>query len=154
MTTETACEKHVGSPDVHVDHLKRRIVLYFHGCRCPGDGGKAAALLRGDPVMPWDKQYTANQRTYVAWSEDGVNFVPVPTPARRGSPWRVDADFQGVAAAAAAAAATRRPHDSSQSIRLLETEPLGTEPLGAPYFRVFWWRGVCFAIGMPVSEGI
>tara|TARA_R100000027_G_scaffold18279_2_gene13134 strand:+ start:11688 stop:12812 length:1125 start_codon:yes stop_codon:yes gene_type:complete len=56
---------HISSPDVHVDHRKNRIVLYFHGpVYFNGTGGGGLA-----------------QKTFVAFSSDGLNFnrqiVPV-----------------------------------------------------------------------------
>ena len=88
---DTKCTKHVGSPDVHIDHLNRRLVMYFHGCRCPGDGDKPEAVRRGDQIVPWD-EFVANQRTYVAWSSDGVRFESVPSrrQSQSLSPWRTN----------------------------------------------------------------
>lgn len=45
---------HVASPDVHVDHEGRRILMYFHGLLPDGD-----------------------QRTRLAVSRDGLSFVPL-----------------------------------------------------------------------------
>lgn len=47
---------HIASPDVHVDHEKRRFVMYFHGPTGEGD----------------------SQATFAATSGDGLNFVPRP----------------------------------------------------------------------------
>ena len=122
--SDTACEKHVGSPDVHVDGRRHRLLLYFHGCRCPGDGDKAAKAGRPDAEVPWDADHLANQRTYVAVSNDGVNFEPVT----QASPQRGDASPPGLP---------------------VLPPRLGEDPLGAPYLRIFWWRSECYAIGMP-----
>lgn len=141
LEVDAACEKHVGSPDVHVDHLEKRIILYFHGSRCPGDGDKAAAAGRADPVVQWDAEFTANQRTYVAWSADGVHFTPVPSDVAGGtrrSPWEIVPDRRSTA-----------DTDSDSFSGGGSVPALGTTPLAAPYLRVFWWRGVCFGIGMP-----
>lgn len=47
---------HIASPDVHVDQVNRRIVMFYHGC------------LRPDPNKGYE------QVSCVAFSEDGVNF--------------------------------------------------------------------------------
>ena len=47
-----ASHPHIASPDVHVDHEKRRIVMYFHG------------------LVGW-----RTQRTRVALSDDGLRFT-------------------------------------------------------------------------------
>lgn len=46
---------HIASPDVHVDHARRRIVMYFHGLEAAGE-----------------------QVSRVAISEDGIHFVAQP----------------------------------------------------------------------------
>ncbi len=48
---------HIASPDVHVDHPNRRIVMYYHGCP------------NFDEAAPWP------QVTCAATSPDGVNFT-------------------------------------------------------------------------------
>jgi hypothetical protein len=52
---EDASTPHIASPDVHVDHPNRRIVMYFHG------------------LSAWREQ-----RTRVATSPDGLCFTPWP----------------------------------------------------------------------------
>jgi hypothetical protein len=52
---EDATTPHIASPDVHVDHANRRIVMYFHGL----------------------SDYRT-QRTRVALSADGLAFRPLP----------------------------------------------------------------------------
>lgn len=52
---EDATHPHIASPDVHVDHENRRIVMYFHG-------------LAG----------FRTQRSRVALSEDGIRFKALP----------------------------------------------------------------------------
>ncbi|MEX0745551.1 MAG: hypothetical protein WD118_08100 [Phycisphaeraceae bacterium] len=54
---QTPFDGHIASPDVHVDHANRRIVMYYHGCP-----REAAA------DVPW-RQYTC-----VATSADGRAF--------------------------------------------------------------------------------
>lgn len=51
-----AVRNHVASPDVHVDEVGRQIVMYFHG---PSKADKG-------------------QKTFVAASVDGINFLPSP----------------------------------------------------------------------------
>lgn len=64
------CRDHIASPDVHVDHERRQIFMYFHG---------VAAKYRG-------------QLTYLAQSRDGLNFLGNPQPIAefylRAIPWR------------------------------------------------------------------
>jgi len=57
---------HIASPDVHVDHQYRRIVMYFHG---NGSGVAFRQNSKGKRIP-----YPANQNTYVATSVDGLNF--------------------------------------------------------------------------------
>ena len=59
---------HIASPDVHVDHQKKRIVMYFHG------NGSGVAFRRDSNGQRIP--YPANQNTYVATSVDGLNFNP------------------------------------------------------------------------------
>lgn len=51
---QTAAQRHLASPDVHVDQTRRELVMYFHG---PCAGG------------PW------GQVSYAATSGDGLHFV-------------------------------------------------------------------------------
>lgn len=53
---QTPFPSHIASPDVHVDHDHRRIVMYYHGC------------CRQDASIAWE-QYTC-----AATSSDGVHF--------------------------------------------------------------------------------
>lgn len=54
---QAPCERHVASPDVHVDSDRREIRMYYHGCRYGDDG------------------QTVRQFTFVATSSDGINFT-------------------------------------------------------------------------------
>jgi hypothetical protein len=64
------CREHIASPDVHVDHQRRQIVMFFHGVsnRAP------------------------RQLTYLARSGDGLHFAgeekPVALVYFRAIPWR------------------------------------------------------------------
>ena len=49
-----SCRDHIASPDVHVDHARRQIRMYFHGCLALGEG----------------------QKSFVATSSDGISFQP------------------------------------------------------------------------------
>ena len=65
---QTPCRGHIASPDVHVDHAHRRIVMYYHGdvlgrLRCLVD-----PLTRRFPFL-------GGQRSLVATSEDGIHFT-------------------------------------------------------------------------------
>jgi len=51
------CQRHVASPDVHIDDSAREIRMYYHGCRYADDGK------------------TVRQFTFLAGSTDGVNFA-------------------------------------------------------------------------------
>ena len=53
------CHDHIASPDVHVDNIAHRIVMYFH---CPAAGGVDIAV----------------QKTLVAFSSDGLTFKNSP----------------------------------------------------------------------------
>jgi hypothetical protein len=91
---QTPAQRHIASPDVHVDHENQRLIMYYHG---PVDMSKATlpdTLANG--VLK-----RGGQRNFVAISTDGIHFT------------------------------------SSNEI------------LGAPYFRVFYWGGYTYALGMP-----
>jgi hypothetical protein len=60
------CQDHVASPDVHVDDLRREILMYFH---CPS-GGQVDANGRVD---------INQQETFLASSSDGLRFRASPT---------------------------------------------------------------------------
>lgn len=57
---ETPFAGHIASPDVHVDHANRRILMYYHGCP------------NTDPNIPW------KQCTCAALSSDGLHFTSRP----------------------------------------------------------------------------
>ncbi len=65
---QTPCSNHIASPDVHVDHTQRRIVMYYHG----------VALSRKDAKQdPLTKRFSVlgRQRSLVATSPDGIHFT-------------------------------------------------------------------------------
>jgi hypothetical protein len=51
-----ACRGHIASPDVHIDPVARRVIMYFHGGTAEGKG----------------------QRTFVVHSSDGLHFEAHP----------------------------------------------------------------------------
>ena len=59
---QTACVRHIASPDVHVHHAKRKIYMYFHGV---SNSQKLKVQRR-------------RQRTYLATSSDGLTFQARP----------------------------------------------------------------------------
>jgi hypothetical protein len=56
--SQTVCQNHIASPDVHVDRANKEVRMYFHG---PDETGVV-------------------QLTYLARSKDGVNFTAEKTP--------------------------------------------------------------------------
>ena len=54
----TACRDHIASPDVHVDHEKREILMFFHGV----------------------SKASGHQKTFVARSRNGVDFSADEVP--------------------------------------------------------------------------
>ena len=53
-----ACRDHIASPDIHVDNNRMEVLMFFHGVSLNG----------------W------NQKTFVARSKDGINFVAGEIP--------------------------------------------------------------------------
>lgn len=65
------CIGHVGSPDVHVDHERQEIRLYYHG-PVPAEERETDRCV--ETLFPiW-----SGQRTKVAFSSDGLHFVARP----------------------------------------------------------------------------
>ncbi len=64
-TPATGLHAHIASPDVHVDHVARRLVMYFHA---PVDESVAGHL------PSWRRYPTGRQHTLVATSADGLKF--------------------------------------------------------------------------------
>ena len=65
---QTPCRRHIASPDMHVDHDNRRIVMYYHG---PADPDKAVIK----PQLASRFPSPTGQRSFVATSEDGIHFT-------------------------------------------------------------------------------
>ena len=70
LADAVGCYDHIASPDVHVDHNRQEIRMYFHG------------FARGD----------GRQLSFLATSSDGLNFVarrsPIASSYLRALPWR------------------------------------------------------------------
>jgi hypothetical protein len=66
--SQTPCQGHIASPDVHIDHERRQIVMYYHG---PADPQKAIA----GPALSGQFPILGQQRSFVATSEDGIHFL-------------------------------------------------------------------------------
>lgn len=64
---QTPCHGHIASPDVHVDHANRRIVMYYHGPALSRQAQEDEALTQQYPFL-------GGQRSFVATSEDGIRF--------------------------------------------------------------------------------
>jgi hypothetical protein len=64
---ETPCHGHIASPDVHVDAVNRRIVMYYHGPALSREEQNSDPLTQAYPFL-------GGQRTFVATSEDGIHF--------------------------------------------------------------------------------
>jgi len=68
---ETPCLTHIASPDVHVDPLRKKILMYFHGDVLSKQEAKNDALSQRFPILD-------GQRTLLAESRDGVSFRSFP----------------------------------------------------------------------------
>jgi hypothetical protein len=62
---------HIASPDVHVDHERRQVRLYFHGPLPPEERGQPPHRQAVHPLYPLAQ---AVQMTRVATSGDGLRF--------------------------------------------------------------------------------
>ncbi len=70
LSDSIGCYGHIASPDVHVDHGRKKIVMYFHGFARGGN----------------------RQLSFLATSGDGLNFVagrsPIANSYLRALPWK------------------------------------------------------------------
>jgi len=64
---------HVASPEVYVDHGRRRIVMWFHGWWTEGQRWPS-----GEAARAWASARGYGQATQVAWSPDGIRFAARP----------------------------------------------------------------------------
>lgn len=69
----STCTDHLASPDVHVDHARREIRMYFHGVAFPRGQTDGHEQLFGDA-----SRWIGNQRTKLALSRDGLHFEARP----------------------------------------------------------------------------
>ena len=67
---ESLFTNHIASPDVHVDEINRRLLMYYHGV-VPMD-------QRSSITPEIDEYFFISQRTRLAFSDDGLNFKPQP----------------------------------------------------------------------------
>ena len=65
---QTPCYHHIASPDLHIDHGNRRILMYYHGPFVRREELDADPLKRIYPFLE-------GQRSLLAVSEDGLNFT-------------------------------------------------------------------------------
>ena len=65
---QTPAQRHIASPDLHIDKQNQRLIMYYHG---PVDTSKVTlpdSLSDGTPLR-------GGQRNYVATSTDGIHFT-------------------------------------------------------------------------------
>jgi hypothetical protein len=75
LPVETStCFDHVASPDVHVDHERRQIRMYFHGVAFP----KGEPTDGHEQVFGAASRWIGNQRTKLAFSSNGLQFKALP----------------------------------------------------------------------------
>lgn len=70
---QSTCTDHVASPDVHVDHERREIRMYFHGVAFPRGQTDGHEHLFGEA-----SRWIGNQRSKLAISRDGLAFQAQP----------------------------------------------------------------------------
>ena len=65
---------HVASPEIHIDHTRRRLVMWFHGWWTDGTRWPV-----GEPAArAWAREHGYGQFTQSAQSSDGLHFVARP----------------------------------------------------------------------------
>jgi hypothetical protein len=65
---QTPCYNHIASPDLHIDHENRRILMYYHGPFVRPEELEWDPLKRKYPFLE-------GQRSLLAVSEDGLSFT-------------------------------------------------------------------------------
>lgn len=65
---QTPCHGHIASPDVHVDEVNRRIIMYYHGPVLSSAAAQTEAVTQRFPTL-------GGQRSFVATSSDGIKFT-------------------------------------------------------------------------------
>lgn len=66
--SQTPCHGHIASPDVHIDAVNRRLVMYYHGPLLPAERAAESTSTRRFPFL-------GGQRSLVATSTDGIHFT-------------------------------------------------------------------------------
>jgi len=64
---QTPCARHIASPDVHIDSVGRRLIMYYHGPVDPARATLHPELASRYPIL-------GGQRSFVATSIDGIHF--------------------------------------------------------------------------------
>ncbi|MEM7133765.1 MAG: hypothetical protein AAF702_46145 [Chloroflexota bacterium] len=64
---ETPCYEHIASPDVHIDEVNQRLIIYYHGPYLKKEE------IAHDPLSQRHRM-TGGQRSFVATSTDGIHF--------------------------------------------------------------------------------
>ena len=81
---QTPARRHIASPDLHVDHENRRLMMFYHGPVDPDKATVSTTLSLQSPVL-------SGQRSYVATSPDGLHFTSgtevLGSPYFRVFPW-------------------------------------------------------------------
>jgi hypothetical protein len=65
---QTPAQRHIASPDLHIDERNHRLIMYYHGPVDPAKATVGSALADEFPTSD-------GQRTYVATSTDGIHFA-------------------------------------------------------------------------------
>jgi hypothetical protein len=103
LANSLAIESHIASPDVHVDNLKKRIILYFHG-PASHNGVRLSHQRSFVATAPWGLDFSSGivpvtlSDSYLrAFEYDGVLQALVRgkyyTPHDSEAPWSTPANF-------------------------------------------------------------
>lgn len=65
---QTPAQRHIASPDLHIDGENQRLIMYYHGPVDPDKATVSSALEKEFPTQ-------GGQRSYVATSTDGIHFT-------------------------------------------------------------------------------
>lgn len=64
---QTPCRGHIASPDVHIDHQHKQLIIYYHGPVDPNKSSVQPTLTEQYPIL-------GKQRSFLASSADGLHF--------------------------------------------------------------------------------